>query len=200
MNHMTFSRRESLKHAVAACVLPLIACDAIGAASATAPPPEIRALGDAVQLQGGARFRYWGFHAYDVQLWTLPGFDASNYEAHPLALSITYARQIDVEDLVERSLLEMGRQAPVLPQQAQQWRQSLIRAFRNVRPGDRLTGIFRPPHQASFYFNGQLTATLQANPLAQRFFGIWLSEQTSQPSLRNALLGTSTSNGVVNGW
>ncbi len=200
MNHMTLNRRQCLTHAVAACVLPQVACDAFAADSATVPPVEIRTLGEAVQLQGDARFRYWGFHAYDIQLWTWPGFDASNYEAHPLALSITYARQIDMQDLVERSLLEMGRQAPVLPQQAQQWRQSLIKAFRNVRPGDRLTGIFRPPHQASFYFNGQLTTTLQANPLVQRFFGIWLSEQTSQPGLRNALLGTSTSNGVVNGW
>jgi hypothetical protein len=180
--------------------LPLMTADAFAVEALTTPSAEIRALGDAVQLQGSVRFRYWGFHAYDIQLWTLPGFNEANYEAHPLALSITYARQIDMQDLVERSLLEIGRQAPVLPQQAQQWRQALLKAFRDVQPGDRLTGIFRPPHQASFYFNGQLTTSLQINPLVPRFFGIWLSEQTSQPSLRKALLRNAASNGVVNGW
>jgi hypothetical protein len=165
-----------------------------------AMPLEVGVLGDAVRLQGGVRFRYWGFHAYDIQLWTLPSFELGRYEAYPLALSITYAQSIGVQDLVDRSLTEMTRQAPLTEQQRQPWQQALTRAWRDVRPGDRLTGVFRPPHRAQFYFNGKFIATVDEALLVPRFFGIWLSEQTSQPRLREALLGLRSHDGVVHGW
>jgi Chalcone isomerase-like len=170
------------------------------APASTAMPPEVRALGETAQLQGGTRFRYWGFLAYDIQLWALPAFDAQQFTRRPLALSITYARSIALQDLVERSLKEIERQGPIAPTERQAWAQVLTRAWRDVRPGDRITGVYQPPQRLQFYLNGQPTGTVDEASLAPRFIAIWLGPQTSQPGLREALLGMGPQGGVVHGW
>jgi hypothetical protein len=40
-----------------------------------------------------------------------------------------------------------------------------------------------------FFVNGRLGGELRDTEFARFFFGIWLSPQTSEPSLRQALLG-----------
>ncbi|MBM3363996.1 MAG: hypothetical protein FJY42_15350, partial [Betaproteobacteria bacterium] len=63
------------------------------------------------------------------------------------------------------------------------------RVFPDIRAGDRLLGLHRPGVGASFWFNGRFRGEVRDPEFAQRFFGIWLSPQTSQPVLRRALLG-----------
>jgi hypothetical protein len=73
--------------------------------------------------------------------------------------------------------------------QAQAWLQAMQAAFPDVAAGDRLTGIHRPGQGARFLANGRPTLDVNDPEFARLFFGIWLSDKTSEPQLRQALLG-----------
>ncbi len=170
---------------------PARAARAVASSSAApALPPEVDAAGG-LRLLGAQRFRYWGWHVYDAQLYTGAGFDAARPLTQRLALSLTYARAFRASDIAERSLQEMGHQAPLDEAQQRRWKASLQQVLVDVAPGDRLTGIHEPARQAraSFFHNGRPTGDLNDAMLAERFFGIWLSPQTSQPAMRRMLLG-----------
>lgn len=161
-----------------------------GVAAPWAPPrpDEVRQLGADARLQGQMRFRYWGFHVYDAQLWVRPGFDPLQPLAHPFALSLVYARELRAQDIAERSIEEIERQIEPTPAQVERWRAHLRQALVDVAPGDRLTGIHQPQGAAAFFHNARPTAVVSDAAFAAHFFGIWLSPQTSAPSLRRALL------------
>lgn len=155
-------------------------------------PQEVRQLGADARLQGQMRFRYWGFHVYDAQLWVRPGFEPLRPLAHPFALSLVYARELLAQDIAERSLEEIERQTSISPAQAERWRAHLRQALADVVPGDRLTGIHQPDGAAAFFHNARPTAVVNDPVFAGLFFGIWLSPQTSAPALRRALLRLRT--------
>jgi hypothetical protein len=59
----------------------------------------------------------------------------------------------------------------------------------DVKEGDRLTGQNLPGVGLKLYVNGVLRTESTDVELARVFFGIWLSPRTSEPALREALLG-----------
>ena len=65
----------------------------------------------------------------------------------------------------------------------------MTQLFPDVRQGDRLTAVNRPGLGMQLFANGQLRGAIDEPAFAQRFFGIWLARQTSEPALRTALLG-----------
>ena len=168
----------------------LLACGA-GQAQ-TALPAEL-----APQLQGGqwagsTRLRFFGFDVYDAKLWVAPGFRASNYALHALALELTYLRALAGRDIAARSLQEMRRLDNITPAQAQAWLAALESALPDVKAGDRLTGLHHPAQGAHFWFNGEPRAWVKDPAFSRLFFGIWLAESTSQPALRAELLARAT--------
>jgi hypothetical protein len=162
---------------------------AVASALRLPTPAEARALGPDARLQGQMRFRYWGFHVYDAQLWVKPGFDPLRFGQHPLVLSLTYARALKASDIVQRSLEEIERQREVAPDEATRWQKALERVLVDVQAGDRLGAHYAPPDQGRFYVNGQPHGVLIDPALMPLFMGIWLAPQTSEPRLRRALLG-----------
>jgi Chalcone isomerase-like len=163
----------------------------------TSPPwPELMQLGSSAKLWGRHRFRHWGFHVYDAQLWVRTGFDATRALAHPMALSLVYARDIKAQDLADRSLQEIQRQTTFSATQSRQWSELMLQAFVDVRAGDRLTGIYNPTDRATFFHNGRATLECREAQFVPLFFGIWLSAQTSQPRMRRALLRLGDASGA----
>jgi hypothetical protein len=159
---------------------------------AVVTPPEVQAQLPQARLQGASRFRYFGFHVYDAQLWVPVGFDAARLFVQPLALCLIYARSLKASDIAERSIEEMRRQGPISDAEAQRWTREMTAAFADVRSGDRLTGVYDAAPAGSgarFFFNGQATQTIADARFAKLFFGIWLSSATSAPALRRELLG-----------
>ncbi|MGH6649154.1 chalcone isomerase family protein [Aquabacterium sp.] len=152
-------------------------------------PPEVAQNLAQARLQGDSRFRYYGFHVYDAQLWVPPGFDAGRVFSQPFALSLVYARSLKARDIAERSIDEMRRQVTLGDAEAQRWLQAMSMAFADVRSGDRLTGLHQVNVGASFFLNGQATRVIEDPRFATLFFGIWLSPATSAPALRRDLLG-----------
>jgi hypothetical protein len=150
-------------------------------ADATSPLP-------GTQLAGQGLLRFWGLEIYRARLWVAPGFRASDYAAQPLALELAYLRDFSAQDIARRSLKEMQRVGPFTPAQGERWQQALQAALPDVQAGDRLTGLYQPGQGVVFQKNGQQVGAVDDPAFARLFFGIWLSPQTSEPALRQALL------------
>jgi len=153
-------------------------------------PAEVQAELAGSRLQGSGRLRFLGLRVYDIRLWT-PGRvpRGDEWTAVPLALEIQYARELVGKLIAERSLQEMQRQSRIADDKAAKWLAAMSSTFPDVKEGDRLTGVHRPGETARFHFNGALKGEVRDAEFARLFFGIWLSATTSEPALRDALLG-----------
>jgi len=153
-------------------------------------PQELLSEWPATHLQGQGRLRFLGLQVYDIRLWTTePGLVADAWQRLPLALEIEYARNFGARMIAERSLEEMRRAGPVAAEVAERWLRAMTQVFPDVKPGDRITGVQRPDGLSRFFHNGSLRGEVRDAEFTRRFFGIWLGETTSEPSLRDSLLG-----------
>ena len=153
-------------------------------------PKELLGEWPAVHLQGQGRMRFLGLQVYDIRLWTTePALPAQDWPGKALALEIGYARNFAAKMIAERSLQEMRRSGPVAADVADRWLRTMSQVFPDVKPGDRITGVHRPEGLSRFFHNGSLRGEVRDAEFTRRFFGIWLSEATSEPSLRDSLLG-----------
>ena len=172
------SRRREWLLAAAALALPAAWAQATGL-------PELPGWTQRRQ----ASLRTLGFRIYDVALWSPEPVAAAAWDTQALALALTYARAFEGRLLAERSLTEMRRQGPLDEALAQRWLKAMSDAFPDVSEGDRLTGRHDPQRGARFWFNGEPRGSVDDAAFSRRFFGIWLSPQTSEPGLRGRLLG-----------
>ena len=175
----------------AALAQPSSANDAAAATVATQPSelrPELNGALPKAQRIGTGRLTVWGFQVYDARLWAQPGFRAANFESAPLALELSYLRAFKAEEVAERSIKEMRRSKPVSDAQASRWIANLLRVIPDIRTGDRVMGVHQPGVGAAFWVNGKNTGEVLDAEFAKLFFGIWLSPNTSEPKLRDALL------------
>ena len=183
-------RRQALALLPALWLMPMAHTHAL--ARAAAAPVELAGELPGARLQGSGQMRFVGLRVYDIRLWTARQPAGRTDWSVPLALEIEYARAVDGKRIAERSLEEMRRLAPLTPEQAERWLAEMTRLFPDVREGDRLTGIKQPDRGVRFFHNGRLTGEVGDPQFARRFFGIWLAPQTSQPQLREQLLGPSS--------
>lgn len=151
--------------------------------------PELRAELPSARLQGVAKLNVWGFDIYNASLWTQPGFEPQNYAQHSFALDLSYLRAFESRAIVKRSLDEMKRLGKITPEQAQTWQTTMAQLFPNVKAGDRITGVHRAGAGAAFWLNGKATGEINDVEFARLFFGIWLAEGTSEPAMRQSILG-----------
>ncbi len=170
--------------------IALLAAAAWPAAPARTPPVALSAALPGARLQGSARMRFFGLPVYDIRLWAGPTeVTSADWSSVPLALEIEYARALVGREIAERSLAEMRRQAEIDAATGQHWLAEMSALFPDVAAGDRLAGVQRPGAGASFLFNDRPRGEVHDAGFARLFFGIWLSRRTSEPALREALLG-----------
>ncbi|MBC7939214.1 MAG: chalcone isomerase family protein [Chitinophagaceae bacterium] len=172
---------------VAALTLP----GAVALAQATAPPVEVAAELPAARLQGSGTLRYFGFRVYEARLWSGERAVGGDWSAAPLALELEYRRSLDGAQIAELSLTEMRRQGDIGSADAERWLAAMRGWFPDVRPGDRLTAVLRSDRSVRIFFNGTPRGELRDPVFARLFIGIWLAPSTSQPALRESLLGTA---------
>lgn len=194
-------RRHLLALGAAALAgVPLQGRTAAAAAAASAagagmpaPPPELATELPGLRLQGLGRLRFMGLQVYEAHLWVgaaaLAG-DAADWSGKPFALEVVYRRSLKGSAIAERSLKEMRRQDAQDAAVAERWLGAMRQLFPDVKAGDRLTGLNVPGMGARFFFNGRLLGDVREPAFARAFFGIWLSDKTSEPELRRALLGS----------
>ena len=149
--------------------------------NAMALPNELNGL----SLRGAGPLRWFGFKLYDSALYTPAGraFDWGQ----PFALELRYARDIPGSKLVETSLEEMTRYG--MPEQLRaRWRGHMVTAFPNVKEGDVIVGAMDGA-TVRFWFNGNLTHTVEDPVFGRTFFRIWLDPASRAPAVRQQLLG-----------
>ena len=135
----------------------------------------------ALQPYGTAEFRRFGFLVYEAQLWA-----GNNPLEPPIALQLTYKREIAGSKIVEASVDQM-RALGADEEQLGVWAAAMRRIFPNVKPGDQIVGIYQPG-SAVFLFNNREIGQVNDADFARLFFGIWLDPRTSEPKLRQRLL------------
>ena len=182
------SRRSLLlRGALAAMVTTSLLADFALANPPTAPT-ELASELPAARWRGTGVLRFLGLRIYDAHLWSaeaVPGDGA----AQPLALVLVYARALVGEQIASRSLKEMNRIGRINDEQSARWLSAMTQLFPDVKDGDRLTGIQRPGVATRFFLNGQFRGEVSDADFTRLFFGIWLSPRTSEPRLREQLLG-----------
>jgi len=171
------------------CVL-LAAAAAWPAQAQPRVPDEVAGEWAAPRLQGQGRLRFFGLHVYDIRLWTAaPAVGPDDWMRVPLALEIEYARSLVGRLIAQRSIEEMQRSGPLAPEQSARWLGAMTQLFPDVSAGDRITGVQRPGLAARFFVNGLFRGEVRDAEFVRRFFGIWLAAGTSEPTLRETLLG-----------
>jgi Chalcone isomerase-like len=190
---------NSVACAVGAALLPAALTHAIANTSnstststSTTLPPELAAEFPGARLQGQGRLRFLGLRVYDAKLWV--GAQAitentSNFASLPFALELDYERNLKGKQVAERSLEEMKRQGEVAEDTAKRWLATMETLFPDIKKGDRLSALNVPGMGARFFMNGNLRGDVRDADFVRLFFGIWLSPKTSEPALREALLG-----------
>jgi hypothetical protein len=180
---LTVSARTSIAFALIGCgFLPGMSW------AQNALPAEATSDVPGAQWSGSARLRYFGFDVYDSRLWIGSGFRASAYAQTPLALELTYLRNLSGSAIAERSIKEMRRVGSISQEQETRWLKSMEVSFPDVKAGDRILGVHVPGSGARFWFNGQSRPGVADAEFSRYFFGIWLSDNTSEPKLRASLL------------
>lgn len=162
-------RRELLLGAAGFAVLPF-------AAYATTDPTA------GLKRWGSGEFRRFGFLVYEAMLWA--GDDPLK---PPLALRLTYKRNIEGKAIAEASVKEIRNLGIADDAQLKRWGEAMLRLFPDVRPGDFIVGQHLP-EGARFFFNDRLIGEVLEPAFARAFFAIWLDPKTSAPELRAALL------------
>ncbi len=183
------SKRAGFAVVAAALAAVLISVASTTYAQVTAP--EVSTELSAAKLSGQGKLTYFGLHVYDARLWVQDGFKASDFARAPLALELEYARTLYGKLIAERSLEEMKRGGEVTEAKAAEWLAQMKTLFTDVNKGDRITGVQVPGVATRVFINGKLRGEVRDAEFTKLFFGIWLSPRTSEPKLREALLGSA---------
>lgn len=162
----------------------------LGAAAAQAiPNQELDSLAEV----GSGELRWLGMDVYEARLLSASGRFEGLDSTSPVALEITYRRNITRDRLVrttEREWQRLGRQLG-LPgrQQVNGWLDEIASIWPDVAPGDRITAMVEPGGPTLFYGNDGLLGVVADPQFGPAFLGIWLHPATRAADLRADLLG-----------
>ena len=138
------------------------------------------------KLVGKGMFSYYFWDVYTGELFASEGEYA---DKPPFALRLTYQRDLEGKKIAERSIDEMKKQGDIAAEDADKWLSLMERIFPDVSEGDVITGIATKEGTSVFYVNGEKADEISDKTFTQRFFDIWLSDETSEPKFRKKLLG-----------
>jgi len=158
-------------------------------AQSTGLPAPISAdvLGDkTLTRRGEAVMRFFGLKVYDIRLWTP---NRPHREDEVFALELIYDLGLKGAEIAKRSAEEMRKIGYTDEAKLKRWTEIMTKVFPDVKQGDTLVGVSVPGKEARFYSREKFIAAVPDPEFAKAFFGIWLSEKTSEPRLRERLLG-----------
>ncbi|EPH0495787.1 hypothetical protein OI909_08175 [Enterobacter asburiae] len=136
----------------------------------------------------------WGpFTVYTSQLCTPDGRYSRDQDQ---ALIITYARDIDRDELVEATRDQWQAQGILAQEpQSEAWLRMLQSLWPDVRPGSQLAFVLNDK-QGQFWYRASAAQTSfiplgarQSEAFSTRFLAIWLDPRTQYPELRQQLIG-----------
>lgn len=139
--------------------------------------------------QGEMHWMFWKL--YDAELYTPTGsYQAASHQTanYPLALELTYARNIDKKHLLEATTKEWRRLNIAWHPD---WLKTLTQMWPSVQAGDQLICYLDESGESIFYFNGQYLGGISDPLFGQDFLAIWLSANSHDQELKANLIGES---------
>ena len=140
------------------------------------------------KIVGEGRLSVVFLDIYDATLYAPEG---KLLDSKPYALSIRYMREIEGQDIADRSVQEMRGQGVVDNAKLAAWNAQMKAIFPDVQDGTVLSAVFIPKQKTIFYEGGEQIGIINDAEFTQLFSDIWLGEKTSEPDLRRKLLGLS---------
>lgn len=134
---------------------------------------------------GEGRLTVLFWDVYDATLYAPNGQWQEN---KPLALKLSYLRNISGKKIADSSVEEIRKQGFSDEVKLADWHTQMRTIFPDVDEGTTLTGILTRDGQTLFYQNGQAIGHIKDPEFGRYFFDIWLSEKTTAPQLRRKLL------------
>lgn len=133
---------------------------------------------------------------YDLKVAFWDVYDAKFYAPEgvyavdkPFALELEYKLDLDGEKIAKHTTKEMKKQGFKDKEKLSEWFNSMAQIIPDVKDDDVIIGIKDQNNHAIFYLNGELIGTVEDPEFTKAFFDIWVSEKTSKPRMRRALLG-----------
>ncbi|MBN8531034.1 MAG: chalcone isomerase family protein [Alphaproteobacteria bacterium] len=157
-----------------------------GQAQASGAPEYVAPHVRSAQEVGAGRLTYLMWDVYDATLFAPEG---KWQPQRPYALTLTYLRELEGKAIADRSIEEIRRQGGHDEVTLAAWHSQLRAIFPDVRPRVSLTGIYTEKGETIFFENGRKIGHLLDPEFSRAFFAIWLGEKTSEPALREQLLG-----------
>lgn len=157
-----------------------------GMSPSIAMTPLARDYVPGAQLVGQAKMTYLFWDVYDARLFAANG---RWQETQPLALELRYLRALKGDAIAARSIKEIRKQGFTDEVTLAKWQKTLMEIFPDVTEDSVLTGVADNKQITRFYFNEQLIGKVNDPAFTQWFFRIWLGDKTSEPELRDQLLG-----------
>src|SRR6056297_25054 len=173
----------------ASCLLALATpCSAESAAQASPASPL-----DMLSEVGSGELTWFGLEVYEARLFNGGGPFAGVESGGPVAVQITYRRNISREKLVETTREEWRRLEDELglpaAERVNAWLAEIDAMWPDVTPGDKITALVEPNGQTQFFGNDGLLGTVPDPAFGPAFLGIWLHPETKADGLRAQLLG-----------
>lgn len=138
---------------------------------------------------GKATFSILFWDLYKSKLSTTTGKYPIDNKKEQLIYEIHYLANISSDDLIKRTV-EQWQHLNVPKDQYQGYLADLERIWPDIEKGDKLS-LLLFADKSLFYFNDTFIGEINSSEFGQLFLDIWLSENTSQPSLRRDLLGNN---------
>jgi hypothetical protein len=138
---------------------------------------------------GRGELTWFGLSIYHASLWTATGEYQSVKDSLPIALTITYNKNIKSDALAKRTVKEWKSLGLFDDQWRKYWGQRLRQIWPNVAPGDSITTLVTANRKTRFYHNDKLLSDLADPTFGTALLSIWLDDETSEPDLREKLIG-----------
>ncbi|TMP46158.1 MULTISPECIES: chalcone isomerase family protein [unclassified Pseudoalteromonas] len=134
---------------------------------------------------GQAKMEYLFWDVYNAKLETPSG--SYQFGQHPSKLTLTYLRDFDAKDIVKATNEQW--QHLKLNDMVGAYDKQLLALWPDIKKNDSLSFLTNEQGVGTFYFNDKELGQIDDNKFADNFLAIWLSADTSEPSLRKQLIG-----------
>tara|TARA_Y100001970_G_C14182211_1_gene830444 strand:- start:192 stop:716 length:525 start_codon:yes stop_codon:yes gene_type:complete len=112
-------------------------------------------------------------------------------EQFPQALQIIYLRNIDSEDLIEKTEEEWEKLG-INQVKFNKWITLLKNIYPDIKKGDKLLFIVYENLRSEFFLNDKTIGKISDINFGKSFLRIWLDKDCSFPELRNKLIGLNS--------
>lgn len=136
---------------------------------------------------GNTLFSILFWDLYKSKLLTTSGTYPIDNQQDKLLYEIEYLQGISSNDLIGRTIDEWVHLG-ISPTVYQEYVPKLKEIWPDIKPGDSLS-MLMDGEGTAFYYNQSYVGGIESAEFGPLFLNIWLAENTSQPDLRDELLG-----------